>query len=269
MSFGKRRTPPKATAPALPVAAPVEGLAASPAPERYAAWSERMLGILGQISLIAAAIREDGIIEVRGMDTETHPDTTPVNVKGVDEHFMFLDAGKIVHPVYGYVQPTVPGHVDQSAQLHIHQLVARVMELNLYCQRAVRDDALAVALQSPKLPPLVDRILVGSAFLAGYFENMAITQPLLMTGEKPGSIDFDWARLAGNMERRRLMAVDRMLVPATADELTPWRKWPFLGVETATKPHAGQKFHQGIYFPVGMAPAPIGPGIRATSAVAA
>lgn len=269
MSFGKRRTPPgKPSASTMPVAGE-PARETKPPGERYGAWSARMLAILGQASIIAAAIRENDVFDLRGMDSEVHPDTTPIDVKAMDEHFELVEAGKIMHTVYGYVQASAPRHVDQSAQLHLHQLVARIMELNLYCQRAVRDDALRVALQSPRLPPLVDRVLVSSAFFAAFFENLALTQPLMLAGENPIATLLEIPRLQTNLDGRRLLAHDRMLDPTQLDELMPYRRLPFVAVETAVKPHAGQKFHQGVYFPAGMTPAPIGPGIRATSALSA
>lgn len=268
MAFGKRRVPPRkpgdVSAPVRP-ALPPEALR-TPA-ERSAAWLEAMDGILCDASVIAAAVREEASIVVRGLDTEVHPDTTPISVKGIDEHFAVFDGARPVYPIYGYVLPTSPTQIDQSAHLHLHQLVARVMELNVYCQRAEREGAIAVALQAPRFPPLLDRIMVASAFFAAYFENLALTQPLLLAGATANAATIDWRRLAQSHERRRLMALDRMVAPQTFDDLLPYRKWPSIGIETTVVPHAGQRFINGIYFPVGMSPAPMGPGLRATTAL--
>lgn len=269
MAFGKRISPPSKPGAETNARQAEAKVSATSPNERYAAWSAHMLAIVGACTSVAVAIRENDVVELLGLDSELHPDTTPIDVKGIEAHFSISDDGRTMHPVYGYVQATAPKHVDQSGQLHLHQLVARVMELNLYCQRAVRDDALRVALQSPKLPPIVDRILVSGAFFVAFFENLAITQPAMIRGDNPVAMLLDRPELATNLERRMLLARDRMLAPETADELMPWRKLPFIGVETATKPHAGQKFHQGVYFPVGMAPVSIGGGIRASSALSA
>lgn len=270
MAFGKRRVPPKkpgdTSAPIKP-ALPAE--AQRTQAERMAAWLEVMDGILRDASVIAAAVHDEGAITVRGLDTEVHPDTTPISVKGIDEHFAVYDGARPVHPIYGYVLPTTPTQIDQSAHLHLHKLIARVMELNVYCQRAEREGAIAVALQAPKFPPLLDRILVASAFFAAYFENLALTQPMLLAGAAANASTIDWKRLTQSHERRRLMAVDRMLAPHTFDDLLPFRKWPSIGIETTVAPHAGQRFINGIYFPVSLSPAPMGPGLRATAALSA
>jgi hypothetical protein len=267
MSFGKRLTPPgqrkEAPAPTWAAAPLSTASVEQSATVRVHAMRDTMLELLGVACSIADAVRNDGAVALPGLDSALHSDTTPLNIRGFNEHFTYTEGGRTLHPVYGYLQAGPQASVDISTQVQIHHLVLRIMELNVFCQRAEREGALRVALQSPKLPPLVDRILVGCAFFAGFFENLATSQTML----EPGSVtrlplDFDFSKLAANSERRRLMAFDRMLAPETQESLLPLKKWPFVGIEKATTPHAGQRFVDGVYFPKDLAPQPLAPLIR-------
>lgn len=275
MSFGKRRnfvsgkpaqfTLPSAAAPSTtrppePVTAPP--LAAPPrAEERLTHLRDTMLRLLAQTALIADAIRDDASIDLPGLDTDLHADTTPLDLRDLEEHFTVADPAQTLHPVYGYAVPAAPARVDSSAQVHLHQLVGNMMELNLFCQRAERSGALRVALQTPKLPALVDRILIGAAFFAGYFENLAATGGGLTAGAPAFPASFE--PLQATMERRRLMALDRMLDPQSFARHLPLASWPFVGVETLTRAHGGERFANKVYFPHGLVPPAVQPILRA------
>lgn len=231
---------------------------------------DTMLRLLDTAISIANAVRSNEDIPLPGLDVEIHENTTPLDIKGFQEHFTFTDEdGNTQHPVYGYIVPGSSVTMNQMAQSQIYSLVMRMMEMNVYCQRACKDGALRVALQSPRFPPLVDRILAGCAFFAGYFENIALTQPLVAPGAQTLQPQFDLATLATNMERRRLMAYDRMLYPETLETLLPFQSWPFIGMETPTRPHSGQKFVRGVYFPRGLTPPELPPVIRTNKLAAA
>jgi hypothetical protein len=248
MSFGKRR-PSAAASRTAPAPDPENSKPEQTSEQRYLAARDTMLRLLATTASIADAMREDEEFPITGLDTELQAFTTPLDIVVFDEHFTFVSDGKTLHSVFGYILPEAPSKVDNSAQLHLHALAARIMELNLYCQRAKRDEALRVALQSPKLPTLIDRILVGAAFFAAYFENLVITQPMMGDGTTLSAPLFGMKSLATNMERRRLMAADRMMEPKRLEEHLPFRKWPFMGVEILAKPHVGQRFSNKVYFP--------------------
>ena len=248
MSFGKRR-PSAAASRTAPAPETESSKPEQTSEQRYLAARDTMLRLLATTSSIADAMRDDEEFPITGLDTELQAFTTPLDIVVFDEHFTFVSEGKTLHSVFGYILPEAPSKVDNSAQLHLHALAARIMELNLYCQRAKRDEALRVALQSPKLPTLIDRILVGAAFFAAYFENLVITQPMMGDGTTLSAPLFGMKSLATNMERRRLMASDRMMEPKRFDEHLPFRKWPFMGVEVLAKPHVGQRFSNKVYFP--------------------
>lgn len=256
--------------PASPVDLHPSGSREARTAARLADMRDTMLRLLGTAIGIADAVRNNEDIALPGLDIEIHANTTPFDIKGFHEHFTYKDDdGNTLHTVYGYMVPGNTADINQMAQSQIYSLVARMMEMNLHCQRAYKEGALLVALQSPRFPPLVDRILAGCAFFAGYFENLALTQPLVEPGSnETAQPQFDMAALAVNMERRRLMAFDRMLFPETLETLLPFQSWPFFGVETPTRPHSGQKFVNGVYFPRGLTPPEVPPVIRSRPAAA-
>ena len=267
MPFGKRSTPPGRSSPAGPLYGQAAGLGqvATPLPtwlsaeQRLLALRDIMLQLLGQAALVAEAVRSDGTLELTGLDTALRPQTTPLDIRGIDEPFTFDEGGGLAHAVFGYIVPAAPARVDSSAQVHLEQLAARVLELNHFCQRAQWDGALRVALQSPKLPALIDRILVGCAFFAAFFDNLLLTRSVLAaaTQDIPPAVDFD--RLQENAARRHLMASDHMFSAPSLNELMPFAACPYVAVETTFRPHAGERFVNGIYFPEGLAPQPTPP----------
>lgn len=259
MSFGKRRpqaaSEPRRTVPSRNAESPAAVVSAEKSPEqRYFALRDCFLQIFATASMIADAARSHETIPIERVGVEIRADAAPLDITALGDHFSYVEHGQSFHPVFGYVAPTPPFRVDESAQLHLHQLVQRIMELNVFCQRADRDGAMRVALQSPRLPALVDRVLAGSAFVAGYFEGLSVTQPILTSGGLKAAAAIDFPRLAEIGERRRAMTRDRMLVPEAFDTHVPVRKWPFAAFETATRPHAGQRHLNGIYFPKGLTP---------------
>ena len=235
--------------------APVEAIAPQAprveksTPQRLLDLSETMLGILAQTITVANAIRNDGSITLTGLDTEFQPEATPVDIRALEEFFTFTERGRTFHPIYGYALSDTQTETNDSAQHHLHQLTSRIIELNVFCQRAAQDDALGVALQLPALPELVDRILVGAAFFAAYFENLALIKSHTAANNETPSPTIDFAPLSNNMERRRLMASDQMLAPDKIGAYAPFGPWPHIGIETLTRAQQGQRFINKIYFP--------------------
>ena len=211
--------------------------------------SETMLGFLKQTATVATAIRTGGAITLARLDAEFQPEATPIDIRVLDEFFTFTERGRTFHPIYGYALPDAPSEANDGAQHHLHQLTSRIIELNVFCQRAAQDDALAVALQLPALPELVDRILVGAAFFTAYFENLALTKAYAGADSERLSSTIDFVGLSNNMERRRLMASDQMLAPDKIGAYAPFGPWPHLGIETLTRAQQGQRFINRIYFP--------------------
>lgn len=207
--------------------------------------SETMLGFLMQAATVATAIRTGGAITLARLDAEFQPEATPIDIRVLDEFFTFTERGRTFHPIYGYALPDAPSEGNDGAQHNLHQLTSRIIELNVFCQRAAQDDALAVALQLPALPELVDRILVGAAHFTAYFENLA----LIKAQASSGPMTIDYAPLLQTVERRRLLATEKMLAPDKVEAYAPFGPWPYIGIETLTRPLTGQRFHNKIFFP--------------------
>ena len=251
MAFGKRTTVPgKATS---AQAAPTTNQAAvQPAPvmERAAALRDVMLRLLGETGNVAEAIRCNGSVRMPGMDDEIDAEGPPLSLRGFHEHFATAENGQAAYSVFVYASAHDFGVFDPAAQVHLHQLNGRIMDLNRFCQQAQLDGALGVALQSPKLPPQIDRILVGTAFFAALFDTVMLTQ-LHVAGKTMRVLPADTiASVTDSFERHKLMAFDRMLAPHSLAELLPSKMAPIYGVETIWKAHAGQRFINGVYFPV-------------------
>lgn len=263
MGFGKRAVPPgKPTAlvssPAIAGtnaggfdSAPLVDTAspASTPQQRTEDLRQAMLRLLMQAGDIATAIRENGIIAVRGVDDEIDPAGPPLVLRGFREFFTHVASGKTMNSVYAYSDAPALGVLDPNAQFHLQVLTGRIFELNRYCQQAVKDDALGVALQSPSLPPLVDRIIAGTAYFAGFFDGVAISRPYfgaVPVRSIPSSV---MARLTDSYERHKLMASDRMLQPQALLDMLPSRRWPQVGIETLWASHPGERHINGVYFP--------------------
>jgi hypothetical protein len=215
------------------------------AAQRLIDFSETMFAFLGQTIEIADAIRTGGSIELKGWDVDLQPEVTPIDIRVLDDYFTLVEKGRTYHPTYGYALPESPTRPDDGAQLHLHQLTSRIVELNTFCQLAARDDALAVALQLPELPELVDRILVGTAHFTAYFQNLA-----LIKAHAPSALStIDFAPLLENVERRRLLANDKMLAPEKFEAYVPFGPWPCIGVETLTPSTTEARFPNKVYFP--------------------
>lgn len=247
MAFGKR--PVTTAQPIVPV---IDAAALPPeraADERHAALRDLMLRIVIDTGAIAEAVRDNGRVDVTGIADENDPAGSPVPVRDLLDHFSFNEGGVLLHPFFGYATPSAPEQIDPSAQFQMLELIKHVRALNAFCQEGYRDEALAVALQSPKLPALVDRILAGAAYFAAYFDNLAVTHSFVSGVAAPGKTLPDFAKLQNTFDRYKLMATDRMLNPARIDALLPVAPWPHLGVEIARLHEYGQQCVHGLYFP--------------------
>ncbi len=259
MAFGKRVTPPKSTADTTATSAQTlaTARAALAAPDaapsttadRLVALRETMMGLFIKASRIANAVKEDGGIEVNGVLDEPDPFGDPLNVRGFEEHFMFFEGSTKMNSVFVYADVPHLDTLDPNAQLHLHLLLGRIHELNRFCQQAVIDGALRIALQSPKMPPLIDRIVVGTAFFVSLFENAEIALPYLQSAPMRAMPSAEVSRLREGLERHRLMAFDTMIAPHTLEEMLPTRKWPIVAIETKWPSHPGEQFVNGVYFP--------------------
>ena len=244
MAFGKRPLTPASTA---TVAAVLPHVRTSEV--RHIDLRDTMLRLLQTTGSIAEAIRTNGTIMLSGVIDDTiDPSAAPVELRDIAEHFSFSDGTNLLHPFFGYATPDRPEQIDPGAQFQILELVTRIRELNAHCQDGHRNEALGVALQSTKLPRIVDGILVAAAFFAAYFENLATTQAFI-TGSAQGRLLPDFAMLKASYHRHKLMAYDRMLSPENLDRLSPNPVWPQLGVEIPRRHEAGEQFVHGIYFP--------------------
>lgn len=216
-----------------------------PTAQRLIDLSETMLDFLARTIAVAEAVRTGDTLELPGLDIELQPEALPIDIRILEDYFTFSQNGRAYHPTYGYALPGAPPRPDDSAQRQLHQLIGRIIELNVFCQRAARDDALAVALQLPALPELVDRILVGTAHFAAYFENLVLTNA--HSSSDLSTIEF--APMLLNVERRRLMATDSMIMPEKVEAYVPFGPWPHVGIETLTQSVGGERFFNKVYFP--------------------
>ena len=244
MAFGKRPLTPASIGTVATALPPVRT-----SEERHIDLRDTMLRMVQTTGCVAEAIRTNGTIMLSGvLDDAIDPGSAPVEIRDLAEHFSFSDGTTLMHPFFGYATPDRPEQIDPGAQFQILALVTRIRDLNAHCQDGHRNEALGVALQSPKLPRIVDGILVAAAFFAAYFENLAITQAFI-TGAALGRPLPDFAKLKSCYDRHKLMAYDRMLAPETLDGLLPNPVWPQLGVEIPRRHEAGEQFVHGIYFP--------------------
>ncbi len=248
MAFGKRQL---TTAPrtAMPAVLPPVSLSK----DRHIGLRDIMLRTLRTTGLIADAIRTNGTLMLSGvMDDFTDADRSPIDIRDLAEHFTYSDGAMLLHPFFGYATPAQPDRIDPSAQFQMLELVGRIRDLNTHCQDGHRNEALGVALQSPQLPEIVDKILVEAAFFAAYFDNLATTQAFI-TGNAQGQSLPDFTMLKSCHDRHKLMAFDHMLNPGKLERLLPHAVWPHLGVEIGRRHEAGHQFVNGIYFPAAYA----------------
>ena len=249
MAFGKRPLSVPAAV-AKPVAAALPPV--RPSEERHLELRDTMLRILQQTGAVAEAIRTNGTLILSGIADEIDPLASPIDLRDLAGHFSFSDGQTLLHPFFGYANAEKPNQIDPSAQFQILALVGRIREINRHCQDGNNNEALGVALQSPHLPNLVDRILAPAAFFAAYFENLATTQAFV-TGAAQGRPLPDFARLKSVHDRHKLMAYDCMLSPESVDLMLPAAVWPHVGVEIARRNEAGEQFVHGVYFPAAYA----------------
>lgn len=261
MAFGKRVTPPKvngeagavslvggqgqgAGRPGLPV--PV---VASTMDSRCEDLRQTMVRLLNESGRIASAIRDNGSIAMPGMDESVDPLGPPLSVRGFNEHFTGLVDGGRVNTVFAYVGGARLQTINPEAQEDLQSLIGAVQNFNRYCQQALLDDALGVALQAPKLPPLVDRIIAGAAHFAAFFDAVAIARPAFTAQPAQALSSADQSRISDSYQRHHLMAIDRMLAPDDLSGLLPRGRSARIGIETTWSPHTGEQYINGVYFP--------------------
>jgi hypothetical protein len=224
-------------------------LATASASDRHAALRDTMLRILADTVAIADAMRTGGTVAMKGFAGIMDAEAAPIPIRGFAEHFTAIADGELLHAMFTSVSPERLDQLNPTPQFLLHDLVCRVRDLNLFCQEAEREEALGVALQSPGLAVKVDRILILSAFLAGYFENLTATGPIPvgLPGKVPATIDFP--ALEAALKRHVLMGSDRMLEPERLADHMPNLGWPHLGAEVLRRPESGQEILHGVYFP--------------------
>lgn len=213
----------------------------SPA-ERFARLGEHMLGLLRVAGTIADAVRAEASITMPSVLDQPEPESGPLEMKGFGEHFSYVEEGQISHCILTYRDAEDGSKLHTMAQHHMHALTGRILELNRYCQQAQLDEALAVALQAPHIRPLIDAILAQCAFFAGLVDTLAADADRSI-------VDPVRQDPKANFDRFILMAEDKMLAPATLDDLLPVRGWPVTLAMMPIPPHDGDFFLNGVYFP--------------------
>lgn len=207
-----------------------------------------MLALLDEAGRIAEAIRSNGTIVLRGLDEEIDDLGPPLDLRGFREHFTIVEAARRAHVLFVYASPDF-AQIDPGAQGHLHDLAGRAIEINRFCQQASKDEALAVALQAPRLVPLVDALIVGAASFVAYFETLPMARPYYAATPCRAVPATVLGEMRTAQQRYKLMAADRMLAPERLEELVPQKAWPLVGVETVWPEHAGQRFINQVYFP--------------------
>ena len=248
MPFGKRALPvstPPVSANLAPSQVPPVQL---PSADRHRAMKEIMLRIFADAAPVAEAVRSNGAIMLTGVAEEVDPATAPIELRDLKEQFTFIDNGTVMHPFYCYQSTEPPGHVDPSAQFQIYELVCAARDLNVFCQEAQQDGALGIALQTPRLPGLVDQIIVSATYFAAYFDCLAHTHNLSQANAH-GQRAHDAAAHQLTFERHKLMATDKMVVPDTYTKRVPNASRQIIGVELVRPQESSESFIHGIYFP--------------------
>lgn len=233
MAFGKRPV-----APSNPSRPSINAIGDGRQPSRAQQLRDHMVALLGTARVVADAVRVEGVFPMPAIADAFVPEEGPLALKGFPEYFTTRGAQGPGHVIFAYGQPG-GGGIDPNAQYHLQQLTGQILTFNLYCQRAAGDEALAVALQAPEVPHLVDAILIRSAYFAAFFDNML--------GICSGPADLQ--RQRSNLDNHLLMAQDKMLDPGRRASLVPLKGWPFIGVEVPYPPHDGDAFVNGVYFP--------------------
>lgn len=247
MSFGKRNS--------VPTEQGTSGLADTSAEltrhERLTALRDDLMGLLKTAGQIADAVRQQASVPMPAIVDEPDPETGPLSLVGFIDHFVYLERGSIRHTLL-IETGAAPGETFSYRPQHeFHELTGRIMELNLFCQRAQLDDALAIALQSPDVPEMVDNILAGIGYFASFVEKVIASLP---AGERLGRADEH----AATIERIGLMAKDKMLAPGRNDCRWSDLPRPFRGNIAAMEPHDGDYFINSVYFPAELASGLIG-----------
>lgn len=254
MPFGKRELSGQRE-----LSAPAVGIDKLPASaslaaaERIEAFRETMLRILGDASQLALAVSTNGSVPVRGIADELDPEVSPISLRGFGEHFQVVDQECTLYPFYGLISPREPDRVSPAPQFQLLDLVARIRDLNVFCQQAHRDEAVGVALQSPGMPLRIDAILALAAHFVAYFECLGVTHTMTGTHSGKTRTPVDLDRLKAIQQRYRLMASDRMVEPETLDAILPVVDWPVWGVEILRRPETGHALVHGVYFPADLA----------------
>jgi len=229
-----------------------------------------MVRLLNDSGGIASAIRDNGSIAMPGMDDSIDPLGPPLSVRGLSELFTGLSAGGRVNTVFAYVGGARLQTVNPDAQADLQAFFGAVQRFNSYCQQAVLDDALGVALQAPHLPPIVDRIIAGAAHFSAFFEAVAIARPAFTAKPARALSASEQSRISECYQRYHLMATDRMLAPDDLAGLLPRGRSARIGIEMTWSPHAGEQYINGVYFPAEQAQAVMaGAATAETSALVA
>lgn len=247
MPFGRRRDAPStvgAARRALSEPAPAEAT-------RLEELRDHLASLMDAMGKIADAVREEGTIaNMPVILDEIDPETGPLRVKGLQERFCIGAGRTLRHAVYVFASPTGQGETDLSAQHQLQALFGDILAFNRYCQRAHLDEALGVALQSPHVPEVIDRILWRSAYFTAFFDNLVQKEIAGAAGGVPASSDAE----RRNVEKRLLMAEDKMLEPSHAKAMPPIApSHPYTAVETMVEPHRGDYFLNGVYVPARLA----------------
>jgi hypothetical protein len=70
------------------------------------------------------------------------------------------------------------------------------------------------------------------------------------------------------VERRRLLATEKMLVPEKIEAYAPFGPWPYIGIETLTRSMTGQRFLNKVFFPPNKQPPSVPIVVRMPESVA-
>lgn len=242
MSFGKR--PPGTSGPAKTSSTPAGNVPmASPAfIARAVELKLHVELVLRDATLVAEAIRNATGIDGSAYSTFA-PDSFPLRIAGLDRHFNFMRDGKMRHAVYAYSRPG--GALDRTAQLHLFELATAAKALNAICVDALRDDALAVALQSATVRDNVDRIIVLSGHFAALLENLEASTMARNGGQRLPRLDGMQQRL----DEWEARIKDAMLDSQRAESLAPDIGWPVFLYETEADDHEGQLVVNHVYLP--------------------
>lgn len=272
MAFGKRQTPPGSGSmkePSRPVVGSGGDVAetvdmrgaitptSETAPpstspvqlDRLVALRDDLAAINTQASQLADGIAQRGPMPMHDAQLEVEPTRFPISIFQFQRHFNHVVDGHLKHSVYSVAHPAEPSNLRPILQIALFDMTSAVMHVNTQYLLAAKDNALAIAMQSPMLIANLDGCIVRSGVLGTLIDTMIQVQPQFEAFVRGEPHDFHFDLQKERLTRAVARARASILRPETLQSHMPQLNWPMLAIETAMDDHPGQIVIGEIYFP--------------------